>query len=156
MKPQSKTKKVTRKTTAAPLVVAEAKPATAKAAAPITLTPARPAQTKPTVIKAAEPVALTPSRPAQTKSAATKAAETVIEAKVDVGFGNQLFVRGQGAGLSWERGTPLTCVDGKTWRWVGASSERLTFKVLLNDKVWAAGEDVVVTPGNRVEIVPAF
>jgi hypothetical protein len=81
---------------------------------------------------------------------------TVIEAKIDVGFGNNLFVRGQGAGLSWERGTPLTCVESGTWRWSARVDEKLTCKLLLNDRVWAQGEDVSVPPGKRVEVVPAF
>src|SRR5678809_950230 len=62
---------------------------------------------------------------------------TTIEAKIDIGFGNNLFVRGEGAGLSWDHGLPLTCVDGRTWRWSGAVSDKLTFKLLLNDQVWA-------------------
>ena len=81
---------------------------------------------------------------------------TIIEAKVDVGFGNNLFVRGQGAGLSWQQGKPLTCVDGTTWRWTAEARETFQFKLLLNDRVWARGEDVVATPGKRVEIKPAF
>jgi hypothetical protein len=81
---------------------------------------------------------------------------TTIEAKIDVGFGNHLFVRGQGAGLSWDHGTPLTCVDGQTWRWTAEASDALKFKLLINDTVWAAGEDLVATPGKRVQVVPAF
>ena len=81
---------------------------------------------------------------------------TTIKAKIDVGFGNNLFVRGQGAGLSWERGVPLTCVDGQTWQWSGKADDRLTFKLLLNDSVWAKGEDIVAKPGQKVEVVPAF
>ena len=79
-----------------------------------------------------------------------------IEAKIDVGFGNRLFLRGQGEGLSWDRGTPLECVDSQTWRLIVASKDKLQFKLLINDSVWAKGEDVVVTPGKRVELVPAF
>jgi hypothetical protein len=36
---------------------------------------------------------------------------TVIEARFDAGFGNGLFVRGEGAGLSWEKGEPMICLD---------------------------------------------
>ncbi|HEX5218456.1 MAG TPA: hypothetical protein VFZ59_02725 [Verrucomicrobiae bacterium] len=88
--------------------------------------------------------------------APARSASTVIEAKIDVGFGNQLFLRGQGSGLSWDRGIPLECVDSKTWRLTLPAQEKLLFKLLLNDTVWAQGEDVVVTPGQRVEITPAF
>jgi len=81
---------------------------------------------------------------------------TTIEAKIDVGFGNQLFIRGQGEGLSWDRGIPLQCVDSQTWRLVVPAKDKLQIKLLINDSVWAKGEDVVVTPGKRVELVPAF
>ena len=89
-------------------------------------------------------------------AAPARSASTVIEAKIDVGFGNQLFLRGQGPGLSWDRGIPLECVDSRTWRLTFPAEEKLLFKLLLNDSVWAKGEDVVITPGQRVEITPAF
>ena len=111
--------------------------------------------TKTTVKKAATPVvARQETQP--TKPATSVLPVTIIEAKIDVGFGNNLFVRGQGAGLSWQRGTPLTCVEPGTWRWSGPVDEKLTFKLTLNDVVWAQGADVTITPGKRVEIVPAF
>jgi len=58
--------------------------------------------------------------------------------KIDVGFGNAIFLRGQGSGLTWEHGVPLSCVDGGTWRWSQTAASPITFKVLLNDQVWSA------------------
>ena len=81
---------------------------------------------------------------------------TIIEAKVDVGFGNNLFVRGQGAGLSWDTGVPLKCIDSDTWQWSAPVSDELKFKLLLNDTVWAQGEDLVAAPGQRLQIAPKF
>jgi hypothetical protein len=81
---------------------------------------------------------------------------TTIEAKIDVGFGNAVFLRGQGPGLSWERGVPCECVNGNIWRWTAPRAEKLTFKLLLNDSVWAKGADLVIGPGEKVEVVPAF
>ena len=93
----------------------------------------------------------------ETQRIVTSTPKTTIEAKIDVGFGNNLFLRGQGAaGLSWERGIPLNCVDGKTWQWSGKADDKLKFKLLLNDKVWAKGEDLVAAPGQKVEVKPAF
>ena len=92
----------------------------------------------------------------ESRSTASRGPVTTIKVKIDVGFGNHLFLRGQGAGLSWERGVPLTCVDGQTWQWSGKADDRLTFKLLLNDSVWAKGEDIVAKPGQKVEIVPTF
>jgi len=81
---------------------------------------------------------------------------TTIEVKKDVGFGNALFLRGQGSGLTWDHGVPLSCVDGATWRWSQTVAAPITFKVLLNDRVWSAGNDLVVTPGQKLEVSPSF
>lgn len=82
---------------------------------------------------------------------------TTIEAHVNVGFGNQLFIRGQGDGLSWDKGQPLTCLESSRWLW---SSERVqgavTFKLLLNDACWAQGDDLKVEAGRTLEVVPCF
>ena len=79
-----------------------------------------------------------------------------IEAKIDVGFGNKLFLRGEGEGLSWNHGIPLTCVDSSTWKWTGEASDKVKFKLLLNDAVWAKGEDLTAAPGQRLQVAPAF
>ena len=82
---------------------------------------------------------------------------TVVEARIDVGFGNSLFIRGQGAGLSWEKGLPLKCIGGSAWVWSTKQAQGKTvFKLLLNDQVWAKGEDVVVEAGRKIELVPVF
>ena len=82
---------------------------------------------------------------------------TMIEAKIDVGFGNSLFIRGQGAELSWDKGLPLNCTDRSTWSWSTAQAkDKVLFKLLLNDQVWAKGEDVVVEAGGKIELTPAF
>ena len=89
-------------------------------------------------------------------SARSTARPVTIEAKIDVGFGNMLYLRGEGLGLSWTQGVPLTCVDGKTWKWTGETTQQLKFKLLLNDNVWSQGEDLVAIPGQKLEISPAF
>jgi hypothetical protein len=98
------------------------------------------------------------TKPAETTtgSARSSAQPVTIEAKIDVGFGNTLYLRGEGLGLSWTQGVPLTCMDGKTWKWTGETKEQLKFKLLINDQVWSQGEDLVATPGQKVEISPAF
>jgi hypothetical protein len=100
----------------------------------------------------------TPAEPKATSVAKkpTTEALTIIEVKVDVGFGNAVFLRGQGSGLTWEHGVPLACVDGCTWRWTQKVADPVTFKVLLNDQVWSAGSDFVVAPGQKVEVSPSF
>src|SRR5262245_50832841 len=97
------------------------------------------------------------AKPATTGSASDASEKPVtIEARIDVGFGNSLYLRGEGHGLNWNQGVPLTCVDGSTWKWTGQASDTLKFKLLLNDSVWAAGDDLIVVPGGKVEVSPAF
>ena len=79
-----------------------------------------------------------------------------IEAKIDVGFGNTLYLRGEGTGLNWNHGVPLTCVDESTWKWSGETGQETKFKLLLNDAVWSAGENLVVAPGQKLEVSPIF
>jgi hypothetical protein len=103
-------------------------------------------------------VSTAPSTPKAASSAPKSAsgAVTTIDVKVDVGFGNAVYLRGQGSGLTWEHGVPLACVDGGTWRWSQSVSSPVTFKVLINDQVWAAGNDLVVAPGQKLEVAPRF
>ena len=86
----------------------------------------------------------------------TAPAKVVVEARIDVGLGNQLFIRGSGPGLSWEQGVPLGCVDATTWRWATQAAEPVTFKLLLNDQLWCQGADLQATPGSVIEVAPAF
>jgi hypothetical protein len=97
------------------------------------------------------------SKPAETTTVTARSAKPVtIEAQIDVGFGNALYLRGEGLGLSWTKGVPLTCVDGKTWMWSAEGGESLKFKVLLNDQIWSQGEDIIAAPGQKVQIAPTF
>jgi hypothetical protein len=82
---------------------------------------------------------------------------TEVTARLDVGWGNALFIRGQGDGLSWDKGTPLVCADASTWTWsTRRASTSIVFKLLLNDQIWAAGTDTIVQPGRCLEVVPTF
>jgi len=102
------------------------------------------------------PVTKTASPEAKQASGGATSKSVTIEAKIDVGFGNTLYLRGEGQGLSWNQGIPLTCVDGATWKWTGEAKDQLKFKLLLNDAVWCQGEDLVAAPGQKLEISPAF
>ena len=82
---------------------------------------------------------------------------TVVEAWIDVGLGNAVFIRGEGDGLSWDKGKPLDCVDGKRWLWSAKqATARVVFKLLLNDEVWCKGGDLTVEPGGKIDVIPSF
>jgi hypothetical protein len=82
---------------------------------------------------------------------------TFISAKIDIGFGNVLFLRGEGPGLSWDKGLPMECIGPDLWSatLTGATAP-ITFKVLVNDLTWNTGSDYVVEPGQSVTITPTF
>ena len=81
---------------------------------------------------------------------------TQIKAKIDAGWGNALFIRGNGSGLNWDKGAPLTCVDGSSWVWQSPATDKVTFKLLLNDEIWSEGQDLVAEPGGKIELRPIF
>jgi len=98
------------------------------------------------------------SAPVKKKPAGTTAAiATIISAKVDLGFGNHLYLRGEGPGLSWDKGQAMDCSSNLLWstNLTGATAP-VVFKVLVNDLTWSTGKDYVVEPGQSVTITPTF
>jgi hypothetical protein len=127
-----------------------------KSPAPATKTSTPAAKKK--VAVATTPVVTIPTSPAaKVKAVATKGLSTVITAKIDVGFGNALFVRGEGPGLSWDRGVPMTCVGDDAWSiTLGESARGYTLKFLINDSTWSVGPDFSVASGQVVTFSPGF
>lgn len=98
------------------------------------------------------PVAVTAVKPV-----VAKPVQTTISARIDVGYGNALFLRGEGPGLSWEKGLAMECVQDDLWRIVLAESARAyTFKFLINDTTWSAGPDFTAACGTSVTLTPEF
>lgn len=88
---------------------------------------------------------------------ATTPVTTKITAQIDIGFGNALYIRGEGPGLSWDKGTLMNCVADDQWQIVLDESTRpIVFKFLVNDLSWSTGEDYSVDPGTSVSLHPAF
>jgi hypothetical protein len=88
---------------------------------------------------------------------ATARVVTKITAQIDVGFGNALYVRGEGPGLSWDRGVLMTCVGDDAWAiTLGESSRPYTLKFLINDITWSVGPDFNVASGSTVTFSPGF
>jgi hypothetical protein len=84
-------------------------------------------------------------------------AATVITAKIDVGFGNTLFIRGDGPGLTWEKGVPLGCTAIDSWTISLLVTNRpVVFKFILNDETWCKGDDYIVKPGSSTAFTPEF
>jgi hypothetical protein len=86
-----------------------------------------------------------------------KALKTSIIARVDVGFANQLYIRGTGAGLSWDKGLPLENVSAYEWTFATTEAKSdVVFKFLINDELWAEGDNVTVAEGATSISSPVF
>ena len=112
---------------------------------------------------AAKPAEAPAPAPAPKPVAAAKSVKkagpqpTVIQANIDVGFCNTLYIRGEGPGLNWDRGQPLECLKDDLWSYaIEAAAKPIIFKFLINDETWCTGDDYVVEPGNKITLVPTF
>ncbi len=142
--------KASKKTTAVKKVAAK-KTVTKKAAVKA---PVKKAAAKKVAVK-------TPAKKAAKKAVAKKAAPrkamTTVIAEIDAGFGNGVFLRGSGAGLSWDKGTLMENVSPTEWVWRSeALTAPLEFKLLLNDDSWSAGPNGEVAPGGTIVVSPRF
>ena len=151
----SASKKTTSKSTKSPAPAtksaAKAKPAKKTAVAAKTV---KTIAASPVAMLAPSPV---PAAPRAVRAVASKPVVTTITARVDVGFGNALFIRGEGAGLSWDQGTAMQCVGSDLWQIALAESARsYTFKFLVNDLTWSAGPDFTAACGTSVTLTPEF
>ena len=127
--------KTVTKTVAKPLAKSVAKPASKSVAEVLP-------KAAPVVVKASVKAAVT---------------ATTIVVAVDVGFGNVLTIRGEGAGLSWEVGLPLECSTDDRWTiTLPETGHPIICKFLINDSTWCAGQDYTVLPGASIVLSPIF
>ncbi len=86
-----------------------------------------------------------------------KALKTSIVAYTDVGFGNTLYIRGEGAGLSWEKGMPLKNISSAEWGLdTNNATGKINFKFLINDQIWAEGDNITIQAGSKSISSPEF
>ena len=83
---------------------------------------------------------------------------TVVVAKYDVGYGNNLYIRGDSAGLNWETGILMKNVENDVWVWTTneAIEGAVEFKFLINDESWCVGENMSAPAGETTTLSPAF
>lgn len=98
-----------------------------------------------------------PLTPLMKVNPAKKVTLTQVIVRFDCGFGNTLFIRGEGAGLNWDKGAPLKNV--KANEWLFESLENFTegsFKILVNDEHYEHGENHTLVCGKVTIIEPRF
>ena len=99
-----------------------------------------------------------PAAPGTVERTLTSDGATRLLVTAYIGIGNRLFIRGDGPGLSWERGVPLQFISIGKWRWeTGEASGPIRFRIYKNDELEcsALGEQVL-DPGYLQEVTASF
>ncbi len=101
-----------------------------------------------------------------TRGFATEAAERVrssdgatrLLVTAYIGIGNRLFIRGEGPGLSWEKGVPLQFVSIGKWRWeTNDANAPVKYKLYKNDDLECAALGAQsLDAGHQQEVTAAF
>jgi len=83
---------------------------------------------------------------------------TRITVTAYIGIGNRLFIRGEGPGLSWDKGIPLQFVSIGKWRWETMDADKpVYFKLYKNDDVESTNRNhAPLEPGSQVELTATF
>lgn len=96
----------------------------------------------------------------QSQTASTEkknSTKTRITVKHDAGYPNHLYIRGQGANLSWDKGQPLTNVKADEWVWeTDTHFNQCEFKILINDKTYEIGDNHLLNAGASLLYKPQF
>lgn len=83
--------------------------------------------------------------------------KTRVTIKYDAGFPNQLYIRGKGANLSWDKGQPLKNTHSDEWVWESdVHFNHCEFKILINDKVYENGDNHHLNAGSTLLYTPHF
>lgn len=98
------------------------------------------------------------NRPPPTPRVRCTVNDTICTVHILVGIGNKPFLRGSGAGLSWEVGVPMNFKEIGKWRWVAPPNldRPVELQVYLNDQAADQKGSHILTPGHQLEITPTF
>ncbi|HWL17938.1 MAG TPA: hypothetical protein VNR00_20165, partial [Opitutus sp.] len=82
---------------------------------------------------------------------------TRLIATAYIGIGNRLFIRGDGPGLSWDKGLPLQFISIGKWRWETSDpAGPIRFKLLKNDETESSLGSLTLEPGHQQEVTVKF
>lgn len=83
--------------------------------------------------------------------------KTRITVKYNTGFSNQLYIRGCGGDLSWEKGQLLQNVKSDEWIWeTDIQFTSCEFKILINDAIYETGKNHHIKGGSVLLYTPHF
>ena len=94
----------------------------------------------------------------ETVSAAEKSSITTVAVKKLMGIGNKPFLRGSGAGLSWDKGVEMEFQEIGKWTWSAPVdlSEAIEIQIYRNDGEADRKGKYSLRLGQRLEIMPEF
>ncbi len=105
--------------------------------------------------RASEPDRPEAARPGSDAGGSIEPASLV--ANILIGIGNKLYLRGEGGGLSRDKGQPLEFVEIGRFQWTASvPGEPVRCQLYLNDEVPAAGAPIDIAPGDSIEVTPDF
>lgn len=80
-----------------------------------------------------------------------------VSALFDVGWGRALYIRGDGPGLSWQKGNLMHNAAPDRWEWAtDGTADAFEYKLLIDDREWSMGDNFRALPGGRNEVEPDF
>lgn len=93
----------------------------------------------------------------QSEAAASTDGATRLLATAYIGIGNKLYLRGEGPGLSWDKGVPMQFVSIGKWGWATYDATAPVRCLLYkNDETAALTGEVTLAPGKHVEVTALF
>ncbi|HEX2862787.1 MAG TPA: hypothetical protein VHN79_14160 [Lacunisphaera sp.] len=104
-----------------------------------------------------EAVSLTEEPAAKGESSASSDGATRLLVTAYIGIGNKLFIRGDGPGLSWDKGVPMQFVSIGKWGWASHDvSAPMKCRLYKNDDTAALSGEVTLEPGRHAEVTALF
>ncbi|MDQ5978862.1 MAG: hypothetical protein QG602_1836 [Verrucomicrobiota bacterium] len=116
-----------------------------------------PAEATPAPLTGDEPTSVVEEAPAKAESSASSDGATRLLVTAYIGIGNKLFIRGEGPGLSWDKGVPMQFVSIGKWGWAShEATGPVKCKLYKNDEAAALSGEVSLDPGKHVEVTALF
>jgi hypothetical protein len=98
------------------------------------------------------------SLPTSRPKKSVKKKDTALTALIFIGIGNTPYVRGSGAGLSWEQGQEMEFQEIGKWRWVAPEDIEapVELQIYRNDTDPDQSGSYQLEPGEKLEVSPVF
>jgi hypothetical protein len=94
---------------------------------------------------------------APAEASASSDGATRLLATAYIGIGNKLFIRGDGPGLSWDKGVPMQFVSIGKWGWATHDATGpVACKLYKNDETAALSGEITLELGKHVEVTALF